>query len=187
MSRPSRGSERAQQSFGLPPGPTKGQAQQVPSLDRDIRILWRPAPRARLGRMPGRQGLRRHPDRQAATLLERPVVLRPVAHPIARPGYPVAARLIGLVGHRSSRRREKLTPYSRPSLRRSHGSRFAHQGHRVWHPALAGGCPTRTQDWSQLAFKEINESMLIRPNLDQHEVVKASLDRAIDGREMPLW
>jgi hypothetical protein len=29
--------------------------------------------------------------------------------------------------------------------------------------------------------------MLIRPNLDQHEVVKASLDRAIDGREMPLW
>ena len=52
---------------------------------------------------------------------------------------------------------------------------------------LAGCCPTRMQDWRQLAFKEINESVLIRPDLDQNEVVKASLDRAIDGREMLLW
>ena len=43
------------------------------------------------------------------------------------------------------------------------------------------------QDWRQLAFKEINESVLIRPDLDQKEVVKASLDRAIDGGEMRLW
>src|SRR3954470_21400115 len=52
---------------------------------------------------------------------------------------------------------------------------------------LAGGDLTRTQDWRQLAFEEINESVLIRPDLDQNEVVKASLDRAIDGREMRLW
>jgi len=52
---------------------------------------------------------------------------------------------------------------------------------------LGGGYPTRMQDWSQLAFEEIDESMLIRPDLDQNEVVKASLDRAIDGREMLLW
>src|SRR5215207_7003314 len=77
--------------------------------------------------MPRCQGLRRHPDRQAAALLERPVVFWPVGYPIARPGDLVAAWLIGLVGHRSSRRREKLTLYSRPRLRRSHGPRFMHQ------------------------------------------------------------
>src|SRR4029453_5667583 len=91
--------------FGLPPGPTKGQAQQVPGLDRNVCILRRPAPPACPGRMPGRQGLWRHPDRQAAAVLERPVVLWPVGHFITRPGDLVAARLIGLVGHRSSRRR----------------------------------------------------------------------------------
>jgi hypothetical protein len=52
---------------------------------------------------------------------------------------------------------------------------------------LAGGDLTRMQDGSQLAFEEINESMLIRPDLDQNDVIKASLDRAIDGREMLLW
>ena len=30
--------ERAQQAFGLPPRPAKGQAQQVPGLDRDVRV-----------------------------------------------------------------------------------------------------------------------------------------------------
>jgi hypothetical protein len=59
--------------------------------------------------------------------------------------------------------------------------------YRKWHPVLAGGYLTRMQDWSQLAFEEIDESMLIRPDLDQNEVVKASLDIAIDGREMLLW
>src|SRR4051812_25096825 len=90
------GGERAQQAFGLPPRPTKGQAQQVPGVDRDVRVRARPAPPTRLGWVPGRQGLRRYPHRQATALLERPVVLRPVAHPVARPGYPVAA---GLIGH----------------------------------------------------------------------------------------
>src|SRR3712207_7762093 len=59
-------------------------------------------------RVPGGQGLRRHPDRQAAAVLERPVVLRPVGHPIARPGDLVAARLIGLVGHRSEEHTSEL-------------------------------------------------------------------------------
>src|SRR5215212_1451801 len=54
--------------------------------------------------MPGRQGLRCHPHCQAAALLERPVILWPVGHLVTRPGDLVAARLIGLVGHRSSRR-----------------------------------------------------------------------------------
>ena len=48
------GGQRAQQPFGLPPGPTKGQAQQVPGLDGDVCILRRPASPARLGRMPRR-------------------------------------------------------------------------------------------------------------------------------------
>src|SRR3712207_8593980 len=48
---------RSQQPFGLPPGPTKGQAQQVPGLDRQVRILRRAAPPAGLGRMPGCQSL----------------------------------------------------------------------------------------------------------------------------------
>jgi len=52
--------------------------------------------------MPGRERLRRHPDRQAPALLQRPVILRPVRDLVARPWDLVAARLIGLVGHSSS-------------------------------------------------------------------------------------
>jgi hypothetical protein len=61
-----------------------------------------------------RQGLWRHPHRQAAALLERPVVGRPVGHLVARPGDLVAARLIGLVGHRSSTRRGDPILSARP-------------------------------------------------------------------------
>src|SRR3954463_16156440 len=97
---------RAHGIFGLPPGPTKGQAQQVPGLDRHVRVVAWPAPlTSPPGRVPGRERLRRHPDREAAALLQRPVVLRPVADLVARPGDLVAARLIGLVGHRSSGKR----------------------------------------------------------------------------------
>src|SRR4051794_31933563 len=52
--------------------------------------------------MPGRERLGRDPDREAAALLECPVVLRPIRYPVARPGDLVTARFIGLVGHRSS-------------------------------------------------------------------------------------
>src|SRR4051812_33300880 len=52
--------------------------------------------------MPGRERLRRDPDREAAALLECPVVLRPIRYPVARPGDLVTARFIGLVRHRSS-------------------------------------------------------------------------------------
>src|SRR4051812_30076650 len=45
--------ERAQQAFGLPPGPTKGHAQQVPGLDRHVRIVAGPPSLARAGRVPG--------------------------------------------------------------------------------------------------------------------------------------
>src|SRR4051812_11776610 len=55
--------------------------------------------------MPGRERLRRDPDREAVALLECPVVLWPVADLVARPGDLVAARLIGLVGHRASGKR----------------------------------------------------------------------------------
>src|SRR4051794_4013910 len=52
--------------------------------------------------MPSRERLGRDPDCEAAALLQRPVVLWPVADLVARPGDLVAARLIGLVGHRAS-------------------------------------------------------------------------------------
>src|SRR4051812_48044368 len=55
--------------------------------------------------VPGRERLRRDPDCEAAALLECPVVLWPVADLVARPGDLVAARLIGLVGHRASGKR----------------------------------------------------------------------------------
>jgi len=79
----------------------KGQAQQVTGLDRHVRVVaWAPA-LAGMGRMPGRQRLGRHPNRQAAAVLPRPVMLRPVGDLVARPRGLVAARVIGLVGHRS--------------------------------------------------------------------------------------
>src|SRR4051794_27829964 len=52
--------------------------------------------------MPSRKRLGRDPDCEAAPLLERPVVLRPVADLVARPRDLVTARLMDLVGHRSS-------------------------------------------------------------------------------------
>src|SRR3954469_4446100 len=52
--------------------------------------------------MPSRERLGRDPDCEAAALLQRPVVRRPVADLVARPRDLVAARLIGLVGHRAS-------------------------------------------------------------------------------------
>src|SRR5215211_6564187 len=52
--------------------------------------------------MPSRKRLGRDPDCEAAPLLQRPVVPRPVADLVARPGDLVAARFVGLVGHRSS-------------------------------------------------------------------------------------
>src|SRR4051794_4330644 len=52
--------------------------------------------------MPGREPLRGDPDREAAALLQRPVVLRPIRYPVARPGDLVPARLMDLVGHRAS-------------------------------------------------------------------------------------
>src|SRR4051794_2565203 len=55
--------------------------------------------------MPSRKRLGRDPDCEAAALLECPAVLWPVADLVARPGDLVAARLIGLVGHRASGKR----------------------------------------------------------------------------------
>src|SRR3954466_1705141 len=99
------GGERAQQALGLPPRPTKGQAQQVPGLDRYVRVIPRPTAPTRAGRAPGRDRLRRDPDRQVPPPLQRPVIFRPVLDPVARPWDLVAARLIEPVGHRASSRR----------------------------------------------------------------------------------
>src|SRR3954466_8631050 len=60
------------------------------------------APVTRAGRMPSRKRLGRDPDCEAAPLLERPIVLRPVADLVARPRDLMTARLMDLVGHRSS-------------------------------------------------------------------------------------
>src|SRR3954453_1062026 len=91
--------------MGIPPGRTKGQAQQVPGLDRHVRVVARTPPLACAGRVPGRERLGRDPARKTAALLECPVVLWPVADLVARPGDLMAARLIGLVGHRASGKR----------------------------------------------------------------------------------
>src|SRR3954466_4674028 len=99
------GGERAQQALGLPPRPAKGKAQQVPGLDRHVRVIPRPTAPTRAGRAPGRDRLGRDPDRQLPPPLQRPVVFRPVLDPVARPWDLVAARLIKPVGHRASSRR----------------------------------------------------------------------------------
>src|SRR4051812_42497906 len=99
---PEQGRERAQQAFGLPPRTTKSQAQQVPGFDRHVRVAARTPPLTRAGRMPSRKRLGRDPDCEAVPLLECPVVLRPVADLVARPRDLVTARLMDLVGHRSS-------------------------------------------------------------------------------------
>src|SRR5215213_10286191 len=103
-------SERSRPSV-WPPGPTKGQAQQVPGLDRHVRVAARAPPLARAGRMPGRQRLRRDPDCEATPLLQRPVVLWPVADLVARPGDLVPARFIGL-SRASVIRRTREWPYT---------------------------------------------------------------------------
>src|SRR4051795_2979378 len=77
----------------------------MPGLDRHVRIAARAPPLARPGRVPGRERLRGDPDCEAAPLLQRPVVLRPVADLVARPRDLVTARLMDLVGQRSSRER----------------------------------------------------------------------------------
>src|SRR3954452_24211224 len=74
----------------------------MPGFDRHVRVAARAPPLARPGRMPSRERLGRDPDCEAAALLQRPVVRRPVADLVARPGDLVAARFIGLVVHRSS-------------------------------------------------------------------------------------
>src|SRR3954468_2986340 len=74
----------------------------MPGLDRHVRIAARAPPLARPGRVPGRERLGRDPDCEAAPLLQRPVVLRPVADLVARPRDLVTAWLMDLVGHRSS-------------------------------------------------------------------------------------
>jgi hypothetical protein len=93
------GDKRAQQPFGLSLGPAKGQAQQMPGLDRDGCIPRRAARPTRLGRMPGLKRLRRHPHRQAAALLERPVVLWPAGDTVGE--FRVAVLFTGLADPRT--------------------------------------------------------------------------------------
>src|SRR3954467_12480402 len=97
----------------------------VPGFDRHVRADARAPPLASPGRMPSRERLRRDPDREAAALLERPVVLRPVADLVARPGDLVAARFIGLVGHRSSGERGSGPIRPTVALPKPQGSNFA--------------------------------------------------------------
>lgn len=115
------GHKRAQQALGLPPGLTKGQAQQAAGLDRQVRIVARATVLARVGRMPGRLRLGRYPDRQAPTLLQRPVILRPVGDLVARPWNLVTARLIG----RWSTNKQPHTPATHAS--KAYKLRITHQ------------------------------------------------------------
>ena len=65
----------------------------------------------------------------------------------------------------------RLTPSCPADLNRA----FTCSGgsYRTWYPTLAGGCPTLTQDWGQLAFEEVEEPMLVRPDLDKDDVVRS--------------
>ncbi len=83
----------------------KGQMQQVTGLDRHVPVVARAPTLAGVGRMPGRERLGRNPDLQAPTLLQRPVIFRPVGDLVACLRDLVAARVSALVGHRSSRER----------------------------------------------------------------------------------
>ena len=49
------GHKRARQTLGLPPGLTKGQAQQVTGLDHHLRVAAGAATPTSMGRTPGRQ------------------------------------------------------------------------------------------------------------------------------------
>src|SRR3954463_5814770 len=133
---------RAHGIFGLPPGPTKGQAQQVPGLDRHVRVVaWPAPPTSPPGRVPGRERLRRDPDREAVALLECPVVLWPVADLVARPGDLVAARLIGLVGHRASGKRGSGPIRSTLAQPKPKARNFAPTPHRsAWGPSPRFDC-----------------------------------------------
>jgi hypothetical protein len=91
---------RAKQSFGLPPRPTEGWAQQRPRLDGEVRVMRGPAPPAGKGRMPRRDRFGRDPQSQAATILPGLVLLAPVLHSVSCLGKLVAACFIDLVGHR---------------------------------------------------------------------------------------
>ncbi len=58
-----------QQALRLPPWPAESQAQQVPGLDRHIRIVARSPALSGARRLPGRERLGRHPDGEAPALL----------------------------------------------------------------------------------------------------------------------
>src|SRR4051812_12720830 len=134
------GGEQAQQTFGLPPRTTKGQAQQVPGFDRHVRVAARAPPLTRAGRMPSRKRLGRDPDCEAAPLLERPVVLRPVADLVARPRDLMTARLMDLVGHRSSGERGEGPIHSTVALPKPEAV-ILHQCRKLAYGAL--GCRTQ--------------------------------------------
>ena len=48
------------------------------------------------------------------------------------------------------------------------------------------GCLSISQGGCQLALEEIEERILMRPDLDKDDVIVASLDEAIDRLEMML-
>ncbi len=58
----------------------------MPGLDRHVRVVTGATTLTGVGRLPGRERLGRHPDRQAAALLERLVILRPVGDLVAPAG-----------------------------------------------------------------------------------------------------
>src|SRR4051795_7503789 len=95
----------------------------MPGLDRHVRIAARAPPLARPGRVPGRERLGRDPDCETAPLLERPVVLRPVADLVARPRDLVPARFIGLASVIRETRRWPYTPHR--GAAQAQGSNFA--------------------------------------------------------------
>jgi hypothetical protein len=81
----------------LPPWPGECQPQHHAGLDREVRIVDRPAG---LRRMPRRDRLWRHLHRQATAVAQRSVVLPPALRPVSRLRDPVAAAFVIFVRHR---------------------------------------------------------------------------------------
>lgn len=83
--RPSRPTSERGRPYLLPETAER-ETEQIPGLDRRVGVVARVTALARARRLPGSQRLGRDPDREVAAPLQRPVVLRPVLHAVARRG-----------------------------------------------------------------------------------------------------
>ena len=76
--------DRPQKALRLAEGQVKEQAERQCCLDGDVRVLQLPAPRADTRGLPPGDRLRRQPERDVASLNQRPIVRRPASDAVFR-------------------------------------------------------------------------------------------------------